>query len=188
VTPLQETLATYAEALSIDEVEAAKPLATQAHEQQHELSHAVEHWLGEIAGATSIVTPQEQLFQATVATYLMDTAGFHGMDERLNGEGVIEAGDAGVVNRVNGVLAVTAWPVELQAQAESLRATLSQYAEALANDDVEAAKTLATQAHEQQHELSHAVEHWLGEMSGSAEHGADEAGHEHDEGEEEEGN
>jgi hypothetical protein len=185
VDPLQETLAMYAEALSNDDVEAAKPLATQAHEQQHELSHAVEHWLGQVGGSASTMTPQEQMFQATVATYLMDTAGFHGIDERLNGEGVIDPGDAGVVNRVNGVLAATAWPAELQAQVETLKATLSQYAEALSGDDVEAAKPLATQAHEQQHELSHAVEHWLGEMSGSAEHGAGKAGHEHDESEEE---
>jgi hypothetical protein len=119
-----------------------------------------------ISGTVSI---QEQIFQVTVATYLMDTAGFHAMDERLNQEGVIEAGDAGVVNRVNGLLAVTAWPEELQAQVDPLKEALSQYAEALANDDVEAAKPLATQTHELQHDLSHAVEHWVGEMTGTAE-------------------
>jgi hypothetical protein len=185
VGPLQATLASFAEALANDDLEAAKPLATQTHEQQHDLSHEVEHWLGQLAGSASTLSPQEQMFQATVATYLMDTAGFHGMDERLNGEGVIEPGDAGLVNRVNGVLAVTAWPAELQAQVDPLRETLSQYAEALSNDDVEAAKPLSTQVHEQQHELSHGVEHWLSEMSGSAEQGADETGEEHDESEEE---
>jgi hypothetical protein len=179
VDELQTTLATYTEALSGDDVEGAKPLATQAHEQQHDLSHAVEHWLGEVAGATAAISPQEQMFQATVATYLMDTAGFHGIDERLNGEGVIDPGDAGVVNRVNRILAVTAWPAELQAQVDPLKETLSQYAEVLSNDDVEAAKPLATQAHEQQHELSHDVEHWLGEMSGSAGHGTDETAKDH---------
>jgi hypothetical protein len=114
----------------------------------------------------------------TVATYLMDTAGFHAMDERINQQGVIEAGDAGVVNRVNGLLAATAWPEELHAQVDPLRETLSQYAEALANDDVEAAKPLATQAHELQHDLSHAVEHWVGAMTGTAEPDADEHGQE----------
>lgn len=91
---------------------------------------------------------QEQIFQVTVATYLMDTADFHAMDERIHQEGTIEAGDAGVVNRVNGLLAATNWPEELHAQVDPLRETLTQYAEALANDDVEAAKPLATQAHE----------------------------------------
>jgi hypothetical protein len=101
----------------------------------------------------------------------MDTAGFHAMDERINQEGVIDAGDAGVINRVNGLLAATHWPEELHAQVDPLRETLTQYAEALANDDVEAAKPLATQAHELQHDLSHAATHWVGSMTGSAEHG-----------------
>ena len=119
----------------------------------------------------AVMVPGEpgQLFQVTIATYLLDTAGFHAMEERINQEGVIEAGDAGVVQRINTVLGVTAWPEELQAQVDSLRDTLSNYAEALANDDVEAAKPLATQAHELQHDMSHAAEHWIGEMTGSAE-------------------
>jgi hypothetical protein len=133
----------------------------------------------ELAAAT-----QEQIFQVTVVTYLMDTAGFHAMDDRINGEGVIEAGDAGVVNRVNQLLGVTAWPEELQAQVDPLREALSQYAEALANDDVEAAKPLATEAHELQHDLSHTAEHWLGEMTGSGEHDAAEPSQEHDHSEE----
>jgi hypothetical protein len=123
---------------------------------------------------------QEQIFQVTVATYLMDAAGFHAMDDRINQEGLIEASDAAVVNRVNNLLAVTAWPEDMQAQVDSLRETLNQYAEALANDDVEAAKPLATQAHELQHDLSHAVEHWLGGMIGNGEHDAAEHSQEHD--------
>lgn len=114
---------------------------------------------------------QGQTFQVAVTTYLMDSAGFHAIDERINREGVIDAGDAGVVNRVNRLLAATDWPEELQAQVDTLSETLTQYAEALANDDVEAAKPLATQAHELQHDLSHAAEQWLGGMTGSAEHG-----------------
>jgi hypothetical protein len=89
---------------------------------------------------------------------------------------VIEAGDAGVVNRINSVLAATSWPEELQGQVDPLKVTLSQYAEALTGDDPEAAGPLATQAHDLQHDLSHAAEHWLGEKAGSAEHGQ-----EHDE-------
>jgi hypothetical protein len=83
---------------------------------------------------------------------------------------------------------VTAWPAALQAQVDPLQETLNQYAEALANDDVEAAKALAAQTHEQQHDLSHAIEGWLDEMSGSPAHDTDEAGEEHHEESEEEGN
>jgi hypothetical protein len=125
-----------------------------------------------------VVSEPGQVFQVAIATYLMDTAGFHGIDERLNQEGVIDPGDAGVVNRVNRVLAVTSWPEDLQAQVDSLRATLDKYAEALTNDDVEAAKPLATEAHELQHDLSHAVENWLDGESGAAEHG-EEGEHDH---------
>jgi uncharacterized membrane-anchored protein YhcB (DUF1043 family) len=178
VDSLRATLDKYAEALANDDVEAAKPLATQAHELQHDLSHAVESWLGEMTAGTVAVGAQEQMFQVTIAAYLLDTAGFHAIDERLNQEGVIDPGDAGVVNRVNRVLGATSWPEDLQAQVDSLRATLDTYVEALANDDVEAAKPLATQAHELQHDLSHAVESWLGGGSGGVEHGA-EGEHDH---------
>lgn len=125
----------------------------------------------------------DQRFQATIAAYLMDTAGFHGMDERLNDESLIEAGDAGTVNRVNGVLAVVDWPEELRPQAEALQVILTQYAEALSNDDVEAAKPLATQAHEAQHDLSHAIGNWLSGDNGHGEEDehAETESHEHNE-------
>lgn len=169
--------------------QSATPTPTPAGATESEAEHEHDETLAEDTTdqAVMVVEPG-QAFQVAIATYLMDTAGFHGMDERLNGEGVIEAGDAGVVNRVDGILAVTAWPAELQAQVDPLRETLSQYAEALSNDDVEAAKIVAAQTHEQQHDLSHAIEGWLGDMSGSPEHGTDEAGEEHHEEPEEESN
>ncbi|MBE7467520.1 MAG: hypothetical protein HS114_00050 [Anaerolineales bacterium] len=144
-----------------------------ATEHEHDASAAED-----TTGQTVVVSEQEQKFQVTIATYLMDTAGFHAMDERINQEGTIDAGDAGVVNRVIGVLEATAWPADLQTQVDELKDTLSQYAEALANDDVEAAKPLATQAHELQHDLSHAAGSWLTGGSGGAEHGA-EGEHDH---------
>lgn len=136
---------------------------------------------GQTEAAAQAVVEPGQAFQVAVATYLMDTAGLHEIDERLNGEGLIEPGDAGVVNRVNSLLTVTAWPEELQAQVGLLKETLNQYAEALANDDLEAAKPLSTQVHDQQHDLSHAIEGWQSSMSGSAGHEASE--HAADEGE-----
>jgi hypothetical protein len=182
VDPFQKTLGSYAEALANDNLEAAKPLATQAHEQEHDLSHAVEHWLGETANSSSTISPQEQMFQVTIAAYLMDMADLHGMDERINQQETIDPGDAGVVNRINQVLVVTAWPTELQAQVDPLKESLSQYAEALANDGLETAKPLATQVHEQGHDLSHAIEGWLCQMGSSPVPAADE--HDHDDSEE----
>lgn len=123
---------------------------------------------------------QTQVFQVTTATYLLDTAGFHAIDERINEEGRIEPGDAGTVRRVRRVVAVTDWPPGLEAKADQLVGVLDQYAEALSNDDVEAAKSLASEAHEVQHDLSHAVEAWLNVLAYQAEQGAMEHMHAHD--------
>lgn len=135
--------------------------------------------LGEAANpatATAEDGSQTQVFQVTMATYVLDTAGFHDLDERLNQDGVIDPGDAGVVRRAQSVLAATSWPAGLQAKADQLMGILGAYGEALANDDLEAAKPLASQAHEVQHDLSHAVENWLGGLAGEAAAG----GMEHD--------
>ena len=61
--------------------------------------------------------------------------------------------------------------LEFQDFYEELQTVMQQYAQALADDDVEAAKSLATQAHDLQHDLSHDGEHWL--ESGGAEHGGE---------------
>lgn len=139
-------------------------------------SSATDHEMSEMASEHEMsmteLSEQDQLFQVTLATYLMDTAGFHDLDERINGEGTILPGDAGVVERVQQVLTVTAWPTGLQPKADQLLGLLAEYAEALSNDDVEAAKPLASEVHEVQHDLSHAVENWLAQATGSG------AGHE----------
>ncbi|MCB0167219.1 MAG: copper chaperone PCu(A)C [Anaerolineae bacterium] len=173
---LQTVLAQYADALSNDDLDTAKRLAAETHQVQHTLSQAIEAWLANTPAHADMMNDNEQSrqFQVTVAAYLMDMAGFHALDERLNDQGQIEAGDAGMVNRVNRVLAVVAWPAELKAQAEQLESVLAQYADALGNDDLDTAQPLATEAHEAQHDLSHAIGSWLG---GDDEHGET---HEHD--------
>lgn len=127
------------------------------------------------------LSEQEPLFQVIVATYLMDTAGFHDIDERINEEGTIMPGDAGVVERVQRVLSATAWPQGLEVKAGQLITVLGEFAEVLANDDVEAAKPLAAEVHEVQHDLSHAVENWLAQATGSgAGHAETGEGHSHE--------
>jgi hypothetical protein len=118
---------------------------------------------------------QSQAFQVATTVYLLDTAGLHAMDESINQENTIDPGFPGTVDRIRRLMALTAWPEELQEDARALEDTLASFAAALAEDDVEAAKPLATQVHDQQHELSHAVEGWL------SEHGfvAHEEGHGH---------
>jgi hypothetical protein len=115
-----------------------------------------------------------QANEVATAVYLLDSAGLHALDVRLNEEGVIEASDAGNVARVARLLGSVDWPAELAADAAALTDVLTQLASALNADDVETAAPLATQTHETQHDFSHAVEHWLGEVSGG--HGEESAG------------
>lgn len=111
---------------------------------------------------------QGQAFQVATALYLFDTAGFHEMDESINQENTIQPEFLGAVERTRRLLALTAWPEPLHEDVKSLEDTLESFAAALAEDDVEAAKPLATQAHERQHDLSHAVGAWLAEQGFTA--------------------
>jgi hypothetical protein len=49
-TAFDDLLGQFAEALEADNAEEAAPLATQVHEAQHDLSHAIDAWLGEGGG------------------------------------------------------------------------------------------------------------------------------------------
>ena len=161
------------------EVEVTEGVTPEQSHEGHEQEAEDDIAQGHETDASTTITPQPQVFQVVVAAYLMDTAGFHAMDERLNEEGRIEASDADVINRVSRVLTVTDWPEELKPQVEALQTILAQYAEVLSNDDVEAAKLLASQVHEAQHDLSHAIGSWVSGHSG--EQGEAES-HEHEEG------
>lgn len=164
---LLEQLAT---ALTDDNLKAAAPLATQVHEVQHDFSHAAEHWLGD---ATASQAAAGQAFRVTSAVYLLDTAGLHDLDVRLNEEQVIDPADAGKVARVVRLLATVDWPEALATDAETLTTTLNDLATALTDDNLEAAAPLATHAHEVQHAFSHAAEHWHSASLGAHDDGAD---------------
>ncbi len=172
IVTLTTALADLTTALENDDLDAAAPLATLVHEVQHDFSHAVEHWAEE---AHAPAHDAGQAFRVTSAVYLLDTAGLHDLDVRLNEEGVIEAGDSGRVARVARLLGTVDWPEPLATEVVTLTTVLTDLATALENDDLTTAAPLATQVHEVQHDFSHAAEHWLGEMSGQHDEGADHA-------------
>jgi len=172
-TALIDLLGQLVTALTEDDLAAAAPLATQVHETQHDFSHAVEHWLGE---AATTHESAGQAFRVTSAVYLLDTAGLHDLDVRLNEEGVIEPSDAGRVARVARLLSSVDWPEPLVTKAMTLTNVLTELTTALTDDDLETAAPLATLAHDVQHDFSHAAEHWLGEAMGA--HGEEEEGEE----------
>lgn len=148
--------------------------------------------LADLAEQVAALQAQLATVQATaqrngvnMAVYLMDQAGLHALDVRLNEEGVIEDGDSSTVGRLARLLSTVDWPTDMAADAESLTMVLTDLAAALEEEDVEGSASLATQAHEEQHALSHNAEAWLsgghGEHGDHSEHGAAE-GHGNDHG------
>jgi hypothetical protein len=107
-------------------------------------------------------------FEIGMAQYVMDTAGFHDMDETLNETKQVDPAYLSAVRRVHKILANTPWPEELHAEAEKFVELLAEFEAALEADDGERAAALATEVHEVQHDFSHAVDEWLG--AGGDEH------------------
>lgn len=176
---LIDLLEQLAAALGEDDLEAAAPLATEAHEVQHDFSHAAEHWLGELKAPAEISDSTHQAFRVTSAVYLLDAAGLHDLDVRLNQEKELQPSDASRVAHVARLLTTVDWPEPLATQAVTLTQMLNELTTALADDDLASAAPLATQAHEVQHGLSHTAEQWLSETMGEHGHGEEEAPHNH---------
>jgi hypothetical protein len=147
----------FAVALRDGKVDAAIKASDETHEAQHELSHAIDHWLVANAVKAKDVDP----FNLSVAQYVMDSAGFHSMDDALNEKKQVDAGYLSKVQRVQRVLAQATWPAALSNETTALFSSLNALAKALSDNKVDEAAKAAHDAHEAQHELSHAVDHWL---------------------------
>jgi hypothetical protein len=110
-------------------------------------------------------------FGVAVAQYVIDTAGFHAMDEALNATQTVDPGYLSTVNRVRKVVAQAPWPEELHEQSTGLVALLDEFAAALDADDGAEAAVLAAELHTVQHDFSHAIDNWLGGTEGDHGHG-----------------
>ncbi|MEZ4503701.1 MAG: hypothetical protein R3C39_13830 [Dehalococcoidia bacterium] len=159
-----------ASALEADDAEAAAPLATAAHEAQHELSHGGYEAVEAMSGSTDgMAMGEDQADTAGILVSLMlaGRVGFHAIDEALNGDSpAIEASWLGAVNNARIAAAATHWPADLEAGAMAYVTAASDLATALEADDPEAAAPLAAAAHEAQHELGGAGYAYLGSMAG----------------------
>jgi hypothetical protein len=161
VEDLSARVAALEQQLAMPEAAGAKDLAARVEALEAHLEAAEEGASQETHAVEA--GEQGQAFQVATTVYLLDMAGLHAMEESINQENTIDPGIPGTVERIRGLMVLTAWPEELQDDAIALEDTLASFAAALAEDDVEAAKPLATQVHEQQHDLSHAVGGWLSE-------------------------
>lgn len=152
-----ESLTTFAAAWEADNIADAVELSETVHDAQHELSHSIDHWMGETQTTTTDAKP----FNVSVAQCLLDSAGFHGIATALSETQTIDPTYLSTVTRVNKVLAQTTWPSELNEQAQAFNTSLAEFAAALEANDITTAVELSETAHDAQHELSHSIDHWM---------------------------
>jgi hypothetical protein len=109
-------------------------------------------------------------FVLSVAQYVLDSSGFHGIAETISNTQQIDPAFLGTVNRAYKVLSQVTWPEPLMEQGQAFVVTLKDFADALAANDVVEATKLSDEIHDAQHELSHAIDDWLGEATNAHSH------------------
>jgi outer membrane murein-binding lipoprotein Lpp len=109
-------------------------------------------------------------FDLAIAQFVMDTAGFHTIDDALADGEAIDPQYIATVSRVHKVLTTTTWPGELETAAGQLIDVLAVLQAALEADDASSAATLAATAHSLQHDFSHDIDVWIGGEAGEHEH------------------
>lgn len=109
--------------------------------------------------------------QIAIATYQMDNAGLHALDE-ATAAGQIPAGALGRVRKARIVVAATQWPESMRPLANEFIEHALHLEEALAAENVRAAAPHAHEVHELGHELSDAAYRWLAAASGTSAPGA----------------
>lgn len=144
----------------LEEAAAAGAEPTLSREALEELRAHLE----ELAAQREAAVSAEE-FQVAVAQYVLDTAGFHDMDQALNETKEVNPAYLSAVRRAHKVLANAAWPHELAEPVEDFLHLLEQLQAALQADDGEESARLATLVHQAQHDLSHDIDGWLGEAT-----------------------
>ena len=152
-----ETLASFSAALEADNTAAAVTLSETVHDAQHELSHAIEHWLGDAQKGTT----ESSGFDLSVAQYFIDKAGFHGMATALSETQTIDPTYLSSVTSIQTILSQVVWPSDLNDQAQAFVESLGTFSAALEADNIADAVESSEIVHDAQHELSHSIDHFL---------------------------
>ncbi|MBK8419467.1 hypothetical protein [Candidatus Villigracilis saccharophilus] len=152
-----ESLGAFATALEADNAAEAVELSETVHDAQHELSHEIEHWLGD----AQAVTTESGGFDLSIAQYFMDKAGFHEMATALGETQTIDPEYFSTVSGVQTVLSQVVWPSDLNDQAQAFIESLGTFSAALEADNIADAVESSEIVHDAQHELSHSIDHFL---------------------------
>ena len=151
------TIGKFADALAAGNVKDAVKASDMAHDEQHDLSHAIDEWY-----ASKPAKRQDaDVFAISVAQHIMDTAGFHDMATTLSNTQKIDTSHLTKINRVKKILSQTKWSAKLDPQAQEFIGTIGKFADAIAASNVKDAIKFSEAAHDQQHALSHAIDEWL---------------------------
>jgi hypothetical protein len=103
----------------------------------------------------------DQVNAVNTAIYLMDSVGLHELDTQLAVDGVINPGDSGKVAQIARLLITVDWPDELAADAAATHEMLTALASALADDDLDTAKSVMLTGHATYHVLSQIGQNWV---------------------------
>jgi hypothetical protein len=167
---------------------ANKDLANEVNDQSIRLGSlesqlaALEVQFGEVSTSVSGLTASiEEMataeeahaprFDVAVAQFVMDTAGFHAMEEALASGNPIDPSAVSTVGRVHKIVSSTEFPEELQEAVEGFLGDLEALEAVLEADDAADAAPLAAAVHESQHDLSHMIDEWLGAAGGEHQEG-----------------
>ncbi|MEX1254860.1 MAG: hypothetical protein WEE64_11010 [Dehalococcoidia bacterium] len=128
----------------------------------------LEAQIDELTTQVQSVQETQQQTQMMAALYILNNAGLHGIDEAANAGEELPEGASGGVDRALLAVALTAWPEDLQAGADTVQTALEDLATALDGTDNAAIAAAATAAHDGQHEFADEAGAMLNEAAGLA--------------------
>lgn len=159
-------LGLFSEALAANNVADAVALSETVHDEQHDLSSAIDTWASTFTDSDTEVDS----FGVAIAQYVLDSAGFHEMSEDLTTTQTIDSTSNSIVKRVKKVLENTTWPTELNTSVQAFIVNLGLLSTALAANNVADAIIFADTIHDDGHSLSSSIDSWQAtyDTSGSA--------------------
>jgi hypothetical protein len=99
--------------------------------------------------------------QMLSASNTITAAGLHDLDETINAADAIDASWVSRATRARRAVASVTWPDKMKEPAATLLASLTDLETALNDENLPAAKTAASAAHENSHELDHMAAPYL---------------------------
>ena len=154
VATLRTDLTGLVAALEAGDLEASREGFAAVHSSQHDFSNAVYGWLPTAPGdgAASAVL---------LGTYVVDSFGFHAMEEAYADATEVGERDAGNISKVIAAIDAVEWPDDLTDPVATLRTDLTGLVAALEAGDLEASREGFAAVHSSQHDFSNAVYSWL---------------------------